>query len=87
MDATVFSAWQNYQRKVVPITADANQVEETRRAFYAGAFGFYNLMMMASAHADEAQCERELELLHRELLTMLSDLALEQLRGVGRGPF
>lgn len=31
------SAWESYLRDVIPADADAIQIEETRRGFYAGA--------------------------------------------------
>jgi hypothetical protein len=34
---TVQAAWESYRRKVIPIAASDTQVQETRRAFYAGA--------------------------------------------------
>lgn len=82
---TVFDAWQDYARKIVPADAGAVQVEECRRAFYAGAISFYRLMMEASQDPNEAVCERNLERLHAELQEMPRDLYIGKtpVRGVG----
>jgi hypothetical protein len=74
----VFEEWTDYLGKVVPKGADEVQVEECRRAFYAGAWAFYCLMMEASAHRDEAQCEREIGGLRDEVYWVLGDLRLER---------
>jgi hypothetical protein len=75
----VFDVWTNYRRDVIPVDAHAVQVEECRRAFYAGAIAYYLLMMEATTPEDEEQCERNLVTLRNELLSMPLDLALEQL--------
>lgn len=37
--------WANYRERVVPVDAPPVQVQESRRAFYAGAQAFYGLSM------------------------------------------
>ncbi len=37
-------AWQGYKDKIMPANAPAIQIQETRRAFYAGAFTMFNLI-------------------------------------------
>jgi hypothetical protein len=34
---TVRKEWESYRREVLPATASAIQIQESRRAFYAGA--------------------------------------------------
>lgn len=42
---TIRSAWDSYRRAVLPATAPAIQIQECRRAFYAGAEGLYVRIM------------------------------------------
>jgi hypothetical protein len=37
--------WQNYRRKVIPVHAAQVQLIESRRAFFAGAWAYYSLVM------------------------------------------
>ena len=37
--------WLKYRDAVIPKAAGATQLLETRRAFYAGAWAFYSLLM------------------------------------------
>ena len=37
--------WINYRNAVVPRDAGSTQLTESRRAFYAGAWAFYSLLM------------------------------------------
>jgi hypothetical protein len=71
---TVFQEWTNYLEKIVPQGASDLQIEEIRRAFYAGALALYWLVIEASAHRDEAQCEREMETLYKEIHGIVGDL-------------
>lgn len=48
---TIKEKWEDYQRKVVPKAASENQVIETRRAFYAGAFVMFSLVALTSEQA------------------------------------
>jgi len=37
--------WHNYRRKVIPTVAPEVQIIESRRAFFAGAWAYYSLVM------------------------------------------
>jgi hypothetical protein len=37
--------WTTYRNRVIPTTAPSVQLVESRRAFYAGAWAFYSLLM------------------------------------------
>ncbi|HKQ00514.1 MAG TPA: hypothetical protein VJ735_09310 [Actinomycetes bacterium] len=37
--------WASYRERVVPVNAHAIQVQESRRAFYAGAASLWGLLM------------------------------------------
>lgn len=39
------AAWQGYFRKVLPDNASEIQIVETKRAFFAGAFAFFQITM------------------------------------------
>jgi hypothetical protein len=55
------AAWRSYLKMVMPANAGANQVVETRRAFYAGAAAFYSsimLMLDPGAEATDADMEK-----------------------------
>lgn len=60
----IAEAWASYRERVVPVEAGEVQVEECRRAFYAGASAaFYGIMAAASpgpelTAADDAMAEK-----------------------------
>lgn len=56
MPATVKQQWDSFFEQVIPPTAGAAQLQETRRAFYAGAWAMFCLI--AASEADEAPPEQ-----------------------------
>ena len=58
---TVQEFWQSYQQDVVPETADAVQIEETQKAFYAGCFAFVALVRANPEVETFNRLEAELE--------------------------
>lgn len=68
--------WQAYLALVVPDDAADVQREETRRAFYAGAFAMYSLMLAAAEHDDEAVIEERLAALEAEARAIVDDLRI-----------
>jgi hypothetical protein len=47
--------WMKYRIAVIPREASATQVQESRRAFYSGAWAYYSLLMNAlDAGTDDA---------------------------------
>lgn len=77
MAENMFEEWQSYDRKIVPVEAGAVQREECRRAFYAGAWAMYWLVMshMEKASDDEDGSRRLLDL-ERETHAIVRDLRL-----------
>lgn len=71
--------WTEYRTKVIPNDASAVQLTESRRAFYAGAWAFYSLMMN---NFDEGTDEtpRDLELM-RKLDTELREFKTRVSKG------
>lgn len=51
---TIRDEWDSYLSDVVPKDADPIQVQETRRAFYAGARAMQGLLMVATTYSDDA---------------------------------
>lgn len=46
------SLWQTY-RQILPADASLTQIKETRRAFYAGCLGLFQLMVKSSDQEEE----------------------------------
>lgn len=72
--SNVFRKWQSYERDVVPGGAPLIQREECRRAFYAGAWACFQLVMAGVEPASEEACETNLIALEEELRAIVSDL-------------
>ena len=51
---TVASAFESYRREVIPAAASDVQVEECRRAFYAGAWQMYLSLVLLPADLQES---------------------------------
>lgn len=84
MNDAIKDAWRTYQREVIPRNAPAVQHEECRRAFYAGAFALFSLVMDASADPkSEAEGAAVLDQLSQELQAYAA--AMDRLARKGRG--
>jgi len=64
---TVADGFASYWRSVVPAGAPDVQVQECRRAFYAGAWAMYCALVIHTADLSDADGERYLEALRRGL--------------------
>ena len=64
---TIQAQWLSYLRDVVPRDAGPVQVEECRRAFYAGAAGLLSITSTVIPYMDEDAGVAVLEGLHQEL--------------------
>lgn len=71
---SVFDLWKTYERDVLPKDAPMIQREECRRAFYAGAYGSFGLVMEATEPDSEDDCEANLQALQDEMQAMVKDL-------------
>lgn len=49
MPRSILDHWNDYRREVIPADAPAVQIQECRRAFYAGAQAFLACLLAASA--------------------------------------
>lgn len=64
---TIGEQWASYLAEVIPPEAPAVQVEECKRAFYAGAQGMFALVMEAVAPEDDDACGARLQGIEREM--------------------
>lgn len=48
----LIEAWKSYAQSVIPVQADVIQIEETRRAFYAGMSTMFGLVVAIESEAD-----------------------------------
>jgi hypothetical protein len=71
---TMLHQWQSYDRHIVPAHAPLVQHEECRRAFYAGAWACYQLVLAIAGEPDADECERQLEALGVEIGAITKDL-------------
>jgi hypothetical protein len=72
----ILREWQSYDRHIVPADAPLVQHEECRRAFYAGAWACYQLVLAITGEPDDDECERQLEALGVEISNIKTDLRL-----------
>lgn len=63
------AGWLGYRYQVVPATAGPVQIEETRRAFYAGAQLLFHSIMMTFAPGKEPTDAdfKRIDVIHEEL--------------------
>ena len=73
---TVRDAWSDYRRKVMAASAPADQIRETRRAFYAGAEVLLcQILAGLDPGPDTTESDMEyLVALHNELLQFARDV-------------
>lgn len=77
MSARIATAWFAYRGKCVPEDASAIQVQETRRAFYAGATTFLAIVMANPEPGIEATVDdlRMMDEIDAELKQFAVDVA------------
>lgn len=71
---TMLAAWRSYDAAIVPTAAPQVQREECRRAFYAGAWAAYNLMLAACDQKSNEDAEAQLYALGIEIRAITKDL-------------
>jgi hypothetical protein len=59
--------WESYRKEVVPANAGVEQLQETRRAFYAGAQAYRWLVINHVAALPDDKAELEMQALDEEL--------------------
>jgi hypothetical protein len=73
---TIKEQWESYVRAVMPASVGQVQLQETRRAFYAGAYAM--ITALTAGVSDEAEMTPQdvnvMESLHRELEQFYSDV-------------
>jgi hypothetical protein len=71
----IAKAWEGYRRTVMPADAGPEQVTETRRGFYAGAWALLTTMMaLGSDEIDEDQGVDILESVKAEIEAFYRDV-------------
>ena len=68
--------WRLYCAAIVPNNAPDVQVEECRRAFYAGAVAMFDQVMAATEPESEDVCEERLDALMKEARAIVNDLRI-----------
>lgn len=71
---TVAEQWTSYLTKVVPNGASPTQIQETRRAFYAGAAGMY--LILADPDVSDERIEQHLTDLEAELRAFMEQIGV-----------
>lgn len=71
--------FKDYQEKVIPQDASPIQVQECRRAFYAGAHGLFYSVLNLVSDSEEVTQEDEIlmEEIERELNNFVTSVAAE----------
>jgi len=64
---TVQGNCEAYMEAVIPDGASQVQIDETRKAFFAGATIGYELVMRVTVHDDEEKCMKALSEINNEL--------------------
>ena len=78
LETRIASQWDSYRRDVVPARAPLIQLQETRRAFYAGAWAALQLLAAVSSDdVSEDAGAAYIESLHQEC----RDFVASMLRG------
>lgn len=55
----LLAGWERYVRTIIPAGASAVQIEETRRAFYAGAAHLFQRLMQLEAGSEPTSADLE----------------------------
>jgi len=72
---TIQSSWEQYKNIVIPNNASAYQIEETRKAFYAGVeFMIQMSYLMGREDLSEEACIAMMQGIHEEFENFLLEL-------------
>ncbi len=74
-----------FNQKIVPITSGVDQRREMNNSFVCGAASMFEVIIEITSPPD-AQAERGIQALHKELLAMQADIVAAQYKAVGREP-
>ena len=75
---TLAEAWQSYATSVLPIDAPPVQVQETRRAFYAGAWAVWQAeKKIAALDISNDEAEKKMVDLENEILMFQSRVGVD----------
>lgn len=73
---TLSSAWDLFRTTVIPHDASPTQIQEMRRAFYAGAASFLDIQMrMADDNVSEDAACAVMDTIHGELMEFGANVA------------
>jgi hypothetical protein len=72
---SVEQSFELYRKIVIPKDAGETQIEETKKAFYAGGWAVFKLMCDASDREDEEVSVDRIDRINSELIELVSEYA------------
>jgi hypothetical protein len=69
--ASIKSEWETYRQEAIPFDAPSIQIQECRRAFYAGVSSLFTILMEDLSDEDSYM---KVESVHVELREFISDM-------------
>lgn len=72
---SVEQSFEFYRKIVIPKDAGETQIEETKKAFYAGGWAVFKLMCQASDREDEEVAVDRIDRINSELIELVSEYA------------
>lgn len=69
--------WISYKDEVVPPDAGENQLDETQKAFYAGAIAMWQMLMQEVGELSDEDAEKRFEEIDTELQSYLAKVMLK----------
>ena len=73
---TIQAKWESYRDNVLPKGCHENQIIETQRAFYAGAYVMLNMMSYDISAESEAAAVEIIKGLHREARQFMEQVGI-----------
>lgn len=67
---TIQKSWEEYKEKVVPENAGKTQIDETRKAFYAGVLSFINITCTI---ADSYSTDEDIDTIYHACVEEVTD--------------
>lgn len=71
---TIQQLWNTYEKNCVPADASTVQIQETRRAFFAGAAAMWQLFGQIADQGSEEKSHQMFERLDKELVEFMENL-------------
>lgn len=73
--------WQSYRAVAVPFDAEKVQLQETKKAFFAGAWAFFNLQLKVYEKDKQEPTEADMQVLRElqdEMVTFMKGIGVTQ---------